>query len=78
MRRMGDQGQQPDGGQVKPRGEARWKEHLQAIAQRNDRAKATGKRERREREEREVAQRKAEELRLDAELTLKLDSQHRN
>lgn len=78
MRRMSDAGQQPDAQRVKPRGEARWKEHLQAIAQRNERAKATGKRERREREEREAAQRRAQELRMDAELALKLQSQHRN
>jgi hypothetical protein len=75
---MGDAGQQPDAGRVKPRGEARWKEHLQAIAQRNERAKATGKQERREREEREAAQRRAEELRMDAELTRKLDSRYTN
>ena len=72
MRRMTDAGQQPDAERVKPRGEARWKEHLQAIAQRNERAKATGKRERREREEREAALRRAEERRTDAELTRKL------
>jgi hypothetical protein len=74
MRRMGDAGQQPEAERVKPRGEARWKEHLQAIAQRNERAQATGKRERREREEREVAQRRAEERRMDAEFARQLDS----
>jgi hypothetical protein len=73
---MGDAGQQPDAERVKPRGEARWKEHLQAIAQRNDRAKAAGKRERQEREEREAAHRRAEERRMDAELALKPRSQH--
>jgi len=72
MRRMSDAGQQPDAERAKPRGEARWKEHLQEIAQRNERAKATGKRERQEREDREAAHRRAEELRMDAELTRKL------
>ena len=78
MRHMGDPGQQPDAERVKPRGEARWNEHLQAIAQRNERAKATGKRERREREEREAAHRRAEDLRMDAELARKLDSRYTN
>ncbi len=73
---MSDAGQQPDAGSAKPRGEARWKEHLQAIAQRNDRAKAAGKQERQEREEREVAQRRAEERRVDAEFARTLGSEH--
>ena len=78
MRRMGDAGQQPDAERAKPRGEARWKEHLEAIAQRNERVKATGKRERQEREEREVAQRRAEDLRMDADLTRSINSQRTN
>jgi hypothetical protein len=74
MRRMGDAGQEPDAERVRPRGEAQWKEHLQAIAQRNERVKATGKEERREREDREEARRRAAERRMDAELDRRLDS----
>ena len=75
---MSDLGQQPDAERAKPRGEARWKEHLQEIAQKNDRVKATGKRERREREERDAATRRADELRMDAELSRNLGSQYTN
>lgn len=78
MGRMSDLGQQPDAERAKPRGEARWKEHLQAIAQKNERVKATGKQERREREERDAATRRAGELRMDAELARKLGSQYSN
>jgi hypothetical protein len=78
MRHMGDAGQQPDAQRVKPGGEARWKEHLQAIAERNERAKANGKRERQEREEREVAKRRTEELRVEAEFTRKLGGRYSN
>ncbi|HKN93096.1 MAG TPA: hypothetical protein VJU60_02095 [Thermoleophilaceae bacterium] len=72
---MSDSGEQQDVGSAKPRGDARWKEHLQAIAQRNDRAKAAGKQERQEREERELAQRRAAELRVDSEFVRTLGSQ---
>lgn len=75
---MDEAGQQPEAEHEKPRGEARWKAHLQVIAQSNERVKAVGKRERREREEREASQRRAEEMRMDAELTRKLDSRYTN
>ena len=75
---MSDEGQQPDSERVKPRGEARWKEHLQAIAQSNERVKAAGKRDRQQREEREASQRRSEELRMDAELSRKLDPRYKN
>ena len=78
MRRMGDVGQQPESERVKPRGDARWKVHLQAIAQSNERVKAAGRRERREREEREASQRRAEDRRMDAELSRNLDSRYTN
>lgn len=73
---MSDSGQEPSGERAKPRGEAAWKAHLQAITERNDRARAAGKRERREREERAAMQRRADELRMDAELTAKLDRRY--
>jgi hypothetical protein len=76
MRHMDDPGQLPEAPREKPRGEAGWKAHLQAIAQSNDRVKAAGKRERREREEREAAERRAQEIRMDADLTSKLDSRY--
>lgn len=75
---MNDAGQQPEAERDKPRGEAGWKAHLQAIAQSNERVKAAGKRERRAREEREASQRRADELRLDAEFSRKLDSRYTN
>jgi len=75
---MSDLGQQPDAERAKPRGEARWKEHLQAIAQKNERVKATGKQERRDREERDAASRRADERRMDAELARNLGSQYTN
>jgi hypothetical protein len=78
MRRMSDIGEQPEAERVKPRGEAGWKAHLQAIAQSNDRVKAAGKRERRERDEREASRRRAEEMRMDADLTRKLESRYTN
>ena len=74
---MSDVGEQPESERVKPRGEARWKAHLQAIAQSNDRVKAAGKRERREREDREAYERRAEEMRMDADLTNKLESRYK-
>jgi hypothetical protein len=78
MRRMDDAGQPPEAAPDKPRGDAGWKAHLQAIAQSNDRVKAAGKRERREREEREASHRRAEERRMDADLTRKLESRFTN
>lgn len=56
------------------RGEARYKAHKQAIADTNDRARAAGKRERLEREQREAAKRRADERREDAEYARKLNS----
>jgi hypothetical protein len=56
------------------RGEAGYKAHKQAIAAANDRAKAAGKRQRLEREEREAAKRRADERREDAEFARKLNS----
>jgi hypothetical protein len=70
---MSDPAPDPDAERAKPRGEAAWKAHLQAIAERNDRARATGKKERREREEHAASQRLAQELRMDAELARKHD-----
>ena len=78
MRHMDDTGQRPEAAREKPRGEAGWKAHLQAIAQSNDRVKAAGKRDRREREEREASERRAQEIRMDADLTRKLDSRYTN
>jgi len=52
--------------------------HLQEIAQSNERVKAAGKRERREREQRETSRRRAEEMRMDAALTRTLDSRYTN
>ena len=75
---MDDTGQRPEAAREKPRGEAGWKAHLQAIAQSNDRVKAAGKRDRREREEREASERRAQEIRMDADLTRKLDSRYTN
>jgi hypothetical protein len=73
---MSDAGQEPGAERAKPRGEAAWKAHLQEISARNDRARAAGKRERKEREERAAMQRRADELRMDAELTSKLDRRY--
>jgi len=73
---MSEAGQEPGAERAKPRGEAAWKAHLQEISARNDRARAAGRRERREREERAAAQRAADELRMDAELTSKLDRRY--
>jgi hypothetical protein len=73
---VNEPGQDPDTGRAKPRGEAAWKAHLQAVADSNDRARAAGKRERREREERAASQRKAEELRADAALDRTLDPRY--
>jgi hypothetical protein len=78
MRHMDETGPQSDAERVKPRGEARWKAHLQEIAQSNERVKAAGKRERREREQRETSRRRAEEMRMDAALTRTLDSRYTN
>ena len=78
MSHMDEEGQMPEVARDKPRGEAGWKAHLQAIAQSNDRVKAAGKRERREREEREASERRAEEMRMDAALTRTLDSRYTN
>jgi hypothetical protein len=71
---VSDAGQEPGAERPKPRGEAAWKAHLQAITERNDRARAAGKRERKEREEREAAQRAVDEMRLDAELTRRFEA----
>jgi hypothetical protein len=73
---MDDAGQRPEAEREKPRGEAGWKAHLQAIAQSNDRVKAAGKRERRERDAREASKRKAEEQRVDAEISRNLESRY--
>jgi hypothetical protein len=78
MEPMNEPGQDPDTGRAKPRGEAAWKAHLQAVAESNDRVRAAGKRERREREERAASERRAEELRADAELTRTLDPRYTN
>jgi hypothetical protein len=56
------------------RGEAGYKAHKQAIAAANDRAKAEGKRQRLEREERETAKRLAVERREDAEFARRLNA----
>lgn len=71
---MSDAGQEPSAERAKPRGDAAWKAHLQAISERNDRARAAGKRERREREERAAVQRATDEMRVDAELARKFES----
>jgi hypothetical protein len=56
------------------RGEAGYKAHKQAIAANNDRAKAAGKRQRQEREQREAEHRKAIERAEDAEFARKLNA----
>jgi hypothetical protein len=75
---MSDLGPEPDAARAKPRGEAAWKAHLQAVAESNDRAKSAGKRERREREDREMMQRKAQELRMEADSARNLDPRYTN
>jgi hypothetical protein len=75
---MSEPGQDPDSGRAKPRGEAAWKAHLQAVAANNDRARAAGKRERLEREQRAASERRAREIRSDAELASKLDPRFSN
>jgi hypothetical protein len=56
------------------RGEAGYKAHKQAIAAANDRARAEGKRQRLEREERETAKRLEGERREDAEFARRLNA----
>jgi hypothetical protein len=73
----------PDSGQEaqpvdRPRGEAGWKAHKQAIAASNDRAKAAGKRQRQEREQREMDQRRSDERREDAEFARRLNARQAN
>jgi hypothetical protein len=75
---MTDGAQQPEAERVKPRGEAGWKAHLQKIAESNDRVRAAGRQERREREDREAAQRRTEEQRMDAEFARSLGSRYSN
>ncbi len=60
------------------RGEAGYRAHKQAIAASNDRAKAAGKQQRLEREQREMAKRRADELREDAEFARKLNARQSN
>jgi hypothetical protein len=72
---MIEPGEQPDDRPAKSiRGEAAYKAHLQAIAAKNDRARAAGRRERREREEHAASQRRTEELRTEVELARKHDA----
>jgi hypothetical protein len=73
---MSDAAQEPNAEGAKPRGEVAWKAHLQEIAARNERVRAAGRRERREREERAATRRMADELRTDAELARKLDPRY--
>lgn len=73
---MSDAGEQPEPERVKPRGEAAWKAHLQAIADSNERVRAVARRERREREELAARQRTAEELRVEAEFARNLDPRY--
>jgi hypothetical protein len=44
-------GAQPEAERARPRGEAGWKAHLQAIADSNEKVRSVARRERREREE---------------------------
>lgn len=75
---MSDVEQEAAEERAKPRGEAGYKAHLAAIAESNDRARAAGRRERREREQRAASQRRAEELRMEAELARNLDPRFTN
>ncbi|HEX6461637.1 MAG TPA: hypothetical protein VF032_22190 [Thermoleophilaceae bacterium] len=71
-------GEQSDAGHAKSaRGEAAYKEHLQAIAAKNDRARAAGRAERREREEQAATQRRIDEMRTEADLARTLDARFR-
>ncbi|MGZ4201997.1 MAG: hypothetical protein ACXVRH_08060 [Thermoleophilaceae bacterium] len=65
--------EQPEAERPRPRGEAAYTAHLEAIAQSNDRVKAAGKRERIEREQREGSQRRAEERRMDSDAQSQLE-----
>lgn len=73
---MSETGQESEAPRNEVRGEAAWKAHRQAIAERNDRARAAGKQERQDRERLAAAQRAAHERRTDDALSDKLNARH--
>jgi hypothetical protein len=73
---LSDQSEQPEAPRAQPRGEAAWKAHRQAIAERNDQARAAGKQDRREREQRAAQLRRAQEDRIEADFASKPDSHY--
>lgn len=71
-------GAQPEAERAKPRGEAGWKAHLQAIANSNEKVRSVARRQRQEREELAARQRAAEERRVEAEFARNLDPRYSN
>jgi hypothetical protein len=55
-----------------PRGDAAWKAHLDRVAARNAEARRIGKQQRQEKERLDQARRRAQERRMDTELTRSL------
>jgi hypothetical protein len=75
---MNEASEQAPAERPKPRGDAAWKAHLQEIAAKNERVSAAGRQERREREELAASQRRAVEIRMDADLARTLGRRYSN